>query len=290
MPDEKAEEIAAKAAEDAGKEGEKPEVETEKEAAPTDPMEVAARADGWRPKGEYKGDPGKWVDAKTWVEKGPLLKRISSQSEHIKELKSTVDAMAKHFNATVEATVKAKIAALRTEKKAAIESGDVAKVEEIDSQIDEQKAIKVDIPTGKEVAPVVKDWVKDNEWFIKDPELHDFALAFNDAYLKRHPGDIDGCLRATGEATKRAFPEKFPAAKKEADDPAPGRKPSAVEGSTTPSGGGKKFSLSRLTQEQKRAHDQYIKAGTFDKIAAAAKMTPTEYYVKQLDEIGELSR
>jgi L-fucose isomerase-like protein len=137
------------------------------------------------------------------------------------------------------------------------------------------------------LAPEIKDWVAANKWYATDMELHDFALAYNDSYLKRHPDDLAGSLEATTRAVKKAFPEKFAGdAKPTVTKPGP----SAVEGSTASSGAGKKFTVSRLSADQKLAHDQYIKAGTFDKAAAEAKMSPTEFYIKQLDEIGELSR
>jgi hypothetical protein len=251
-----------------------------------DPAETSARAQGWKPKEEFTGDPALWVDAKEFVGRAPLFDKIKTQSKDLKEIRKTVDAMAKHFTANLNAAVNAKVAALRAEKKEAIEGGDVAKVEAIDKQIDDAKAAKADIPTAPEVAPEVMDWVKANPWYTKDQEAHDFALAYNDSYLKRHPGDIEGSLKATATATKRAFPEKFEGDTK----PKAGIPAGTVEGGTTPVKGSSKFTVSRLNSDQKLAHDQYIKAGTFDAVAKAAKMTPTEYYVQQLDEIGELTK
>lgn len=284
-----ADEIAAKAATDAeeakGKavgagDGDK----GNGEVAP-DPAEAAARAQGWKPKDEFTGDPGLWVDAKEFVGRAPLFEKIKGQSKELKEIKRTVDAMAKHFTANVNHAVNAKIAELKSQRREAIEGGDVEKVEKLDKAIEDQKTVRADIPTAPEVAPAVTDWVKENPWYTKDQELHDFALAFNDTYLKRNPGDIEGSLEATAKATKKAFPEKFPDTKRPSGSPAP-----AVEGATAPASAGKKYTASRLNSDQKLAHDQYIKAGTFDAVAKAAKMTPTEYYVHQLDQIGELTK
>lgn len=282
------EEIAAAAVADAQKAPETPPEGASKGNgdATTDPVETAARAQGWKPKEEFTGDPALWVDAKEFVGRAPLFDKIKTQSKDLKEIRKTVDAMAKHFTANVNHAVNAKIAELRAAKKEAIEGGDVAKVEAIDKQIDDAKGTKADIPTAPEVAPEVMDWVKANPWYTKDQELHDFALAYNDSYLKRHQGDIEGSLKATATATKRAFPEKFPDdAKPKAGNTAP-----AVEGGTAPARATTKYTASRLTADQKLAHDQYIKAGTFDALAKEAKMTPSEFYVKQLDEIGELTR
>ena len=279
-------EIAAQAVADATKEA-PPEGDKGNGAdTTTDPVEASARTQGWKPKEEFTGDPALWVDAKEFVGRAPLFEKIKDTSKTVKKLEKTVDAMAKHFTANLNHAVNAKIAELRAAKKEAIEGGDVDKVEKLDKAIEEQKTVKADIPTAPEVAPEVMDWVKENPWYTKDQELHDFALAYNDSYLKRNPGDIEGSLKATATATKRAFPEKFSGdTKGKAGSPA-----ATVEGATAPASAGRKYTVSRLTTEQKMAHDQYIKAGTFDAVAKAAKMTPSEYYVKQMDEIGELTR
>ena len=139
--------------------------------------------------------------------------------------------------------------------------------------------------------PEAERWLADlavlsNDYFSVPVEDYDFALAYNDSYLKRHQGDIEGSLKATAIATKRAFPDKFPEdIKKPAGSPA-----GTVEGGTAPVKGSTKYTVSRLTADQKLAHDQYIKAGTFDAVAKAAKMTPTEYYVKELENINELTK
>ncbi len=297
MPAHTADEVAAKAVEETTGKDEKPVAEAkdkgngaDREETAPDQVEVDARKSGWKPKEEYTGDVP-WVDAKTWNERGPLLKRISDQSKYIKEMKRTVDAMAKHFTKSVEAGVNKTLAELRAQKKEAIESGDVAKVDSIDKQIEQTRTVRADIPTAQEVAPEVADWVKENPWYTKDQELHDFALAYNDSYLKRNPNDLEGSLEATTKAVRKAFPEKFAKADSGKDDGERKKVPAGnVEGGTSPSRGGTKYTASRLTSDQKLAHDQYIKAGTFKKAAEAAKMSETEFYMRQLEEIGELTK
>lgn len=269
--------------EKAAAEAQEPKVETQAEEVKVDPAEETARSQGWKPKEEYAGDPALWVDAKEFLGRAPLFEKIKGQTKAVKDLQRTVDAMAKNFTKIVDATANAKIAELKAAKREAIESGDAARVEVIEKAIDEQKAVKADAPTAPAVAPAVKEWVDRNGWYTTDQEMHDFALAYNDSYLKRHPEDIEGSLEATEKATKRAFPEKFPGARKGSAAP-------AVEGATAPTKAAQKYSVTRLTNDQKLAHDQYIKAGTFDELAKAAKMTPSEFYVRQMDEIGELTR
>lgn len=250
-----------------------------------DPIEASARAKGWKPQEEYKGDRP-WVDARTFLDREPLIERISGQSKTIAKLERTVEAMARNYNKNLEHAVNAKIAELQFQKKEAIKSGDVEQVEAIDKAIDQQRAAKADAPAKAAVAPEVEAWVEANPWYVKDREMHDFAYAYNEAYIKGHPGDLEGSLRETAKATRRAFPDKFSTPGNGTRPPAP----PSPDGGSPPAVPSKKYTVNRLTTDQKLAHDQYIKAKTFDKAAAAAKMTPTEYYVKSLDEIGELTR
>lgn len=66
--------------------------EVVKEEVPSEPnysdAEKVARSQGWRPKEEYKGNPNDWVDAETFVERGPVFR-------HVEKLKKTVEAESK---------------------------------------------------------------------------------------------------------------------------------------------------------------------------------------------------
>ena len=247
------------------------------DAAPAaDPTEVAARSRGWKPKDEYAGDPGQWVSAEAFVAREPLFEKIRSQSRELREVKKTVDAMARHFTKSVEHAVTAKITELEYQKEQAIKSGDVAEVKAIDKAIDQQKTARADVPTKSEVAPEVTAWVEENPWYIKDAEMHDFAYAYNESYLKRHPGDLEGSLRSTAAAARKAFPDKFPKAPVKPDPVIP-----VVEGGGAPAGGGngRKYTMNRLTSDQRRVYDQ---------IVTNAKVTTHDAFFKDLDDIGEL--
>jgi hypothetical protein len=270
-----ADEIAEEAVAEATKEEVVP--EKEPETTPTvDPAEASAKAQGWKPKDQFTGDPALWVDAKEFLGRAPLFDKIKAQSTELKGIKKTVDAMAKHFEKNLEHAVNAKISELKAAKKEAIEGGDVAKVEAIDKAIEEQKATKADIPKAPEVAPEVTEWVSANPWYTKDQELHDFALAYNDSYLKRNPGDLEGSLKATATATKKAFPEKFLVEVKVS--PAASAAPT-VEGGTAPSKEAKKYSVDRLSAEQKMVYSQIVKKHN---------VVSHDQFFKDLESIGEL--
>lgn len=262
------------------------EPDKEPESKPAeDPAEQAARAKGWKPEAEYTGDPGTWVSAKEFMAREPLYKTIKGQNKAIKELKTTVEGMAKHFERNVNSAVERRVSELKNQKREAIKEGDVEKVEAIDAQIEGENKNRVDAPKQKDIDPAIETWVEENPWYLKDRDLHDFALAYNESYLKRNPGDVEGSLAATAKATRKAFPEKFT----EKTDTKPNTPPSPVEGQASPPQRGKGYTTSRLNDEQKLVLSQYIKAGTFDRLAKEAKMSPTEYYIRNLEETGALS-
>ncbi len=73
-----------------------PEFDASKKPEPEDPALVQARAMGWAPKEDWRGDPEKWVDAKTFVERASpkqLLERIEKQERAHQETVSRLEKM-----------------------------------------------------------------------------------------------------------------------------------------------------------------------------------------------------
>lgn len=238
------------------------------------PYEDKARAKGWKPKEEFEGDTADWVSAEEFVKREPLFDRIRNQSKELKELRRTVEEMAKFHHQSVKVAVDREIRALQAQKREAIELGDVQKVEAIDDAIQKQKAELPPAPkAGSDMPEEMTTWLERNAWFKTNADMRDFAAAHNEMYLKRHPGELQKALEETEKATKKAFPEHF--APKENPNK---EKPSAVEGAAPRGNGQAKYSESRLSADQRRVFQQYKKAGVMD----------IEEYCKSLEQIGEL--
>jgi hypothetical protein len=261
--------------EDIKQEEKKEEVIEQKEPEKKEPnqYEEAARSKGWKPKEEYEGLPEAWVGAEEFIKREPLFERIKQSTKEVKELKKTVESMATYHKKAVEAAVAKTISDLKAQKKEAIQTGDVDKVEEIDKAIDEQKKIKEDAPTKQEVAPEIVEWVEKNPWFNNDKEMADFAVAYNKTQIDKGIS-LSEALSKSAEAVKRAFPDKFTKNKERQQAPPP------VESPTHEQGKGNKFTVTRLSQDQKRVYDQMV---TRHKI-----LTHDEYF-KSLELIGELA-
>lgn len=235
-------------------------------------IEAAAREKGWKPESEYDGPRGGFVGAEEFLKREPLFEKIKAQSKELKGLKKTVEAMTSQFQTQVRAQVELRLRELKAAKKEAIEAGDVAQVEQIDAEMEQQK--KAVAPAVEEVPDEVSEWMARNKWFQTDAELNAFAVAHNRTYIAKHPGDVAGSLEATEKAVRKAFPEKF-------ETPKPKAAPSPVEGALAPKGGDdKKYSTARLTPQQKLVYDQIVKRD---------KVLSHDDYFKGLEEIGELS-
>jgi exonuclease VII large subunit len=200
-----------------------------------------------------------------------LLKKVENLAKENKNLIRTQQAMASQFQKVVDSTVKQKLAELGAAKDEAIDLGDRHKVREIEQQMTEvQQQVVQQAPT---LDPAIQDFVAENsEWFNKDSEMTEFAVAYNEAYLKRNPGNLEESLAATLDKVKKAFPEKFEAPRKAAP-------PSPVEGAGRQTSGNK-YSISRLNDEQKIAYDQFVKRH---------KVLTHEQYFQGLDEAGYLA-
>jgi len=250
---------------------EEPPKETPKEPDKID-YEKIARSRGWKPRDEFSGEA--WVGAEEFVKREPLFERIKSQSSEIKEMKKVMETMVDHFKKAQDVAVQKAIADLKTQKKEAIEVGDVEKVERLDEQIEQHKQIQAYAPTKVEIRPEIKEWVGRNPWFDTKPNMQKFALSFNKAYAADNPElSLSQVLMETEKAVKSRFPEEFKEKANPSDSPPPVETPSGE--ARVPKKG---YTRDRLTPEQKRVYDQVVRHNI---------MTGEEY-IKSLEQIGEL--
>ena len=232
-------------------------------------IEELATQLGWR--ADHTGEDS--VDAATYILRSKDIQK--SMSKHNKDLKDqlsvlngSVEALKIHNEKVYQAEVKklqAEITDLKKERKAAIELADVEKVEELDNQIaDIQKDL--DKPKeDKQVDNVRNDvyaaWVKDNDWYLNDPEMATFADTVAQNYVGAPPERIYSLVR---KKVEEVFPEKFVANKNgeavKLGDTKPIGPPSPVERSTN-KGGVTNFTKADLTPEQMNVMKQFVSSG-----------------------------
>lgn len=162
----------------------------------SDEIEKEARSMGWRPESEWDGPPNKWIDAKTFVERGdqimPILrannkkmreelltkdKEFITLKESLAVARKAIDALRKSHNESTKREVELAIADLKERYRQAREVGDVDVELEIRENIDtlKEKAKKIgeeaeeEAPEGKEkqvkLDPAFVQWKEENPWF-----------------------------------------------------------------------------------------------------------------------------
>lgn len=178
-------------------------------------VEDRAMAMGWTPKGQFKGDPERWVDAETFVKRGeeflPFLKANNARLEKaLERTRADLARLAEHHSRTAEREYQRAYNDIQARLDAAAEAGDVQGVREA---TDELVQLSKDTEKGGKaeggVNPDFEAWKGDNDWYGKDKAL---SAAFDALCLEVAEEGYTKPKAGLKEATNRlreAFPEKF---------------------------------------------------------------------------------
>jgi len=187
-----------------------------------------ARAMGWRPESEWDGPPGKWIDAKTFIERGeqimPILrannkkmreelltrdKDLATLRDNLATANKAIAALRKGYTESTKREVELAIADLKEQYKDARAANDVDLELKVKDNLDKltEKARKIgeeegdETPikeTGKEkpepLSPEYIKWQSENKWFGNEVNKDDKARS--DALIK-----IAKRLRSEGDVT-----------------------------------------------------------------------------------------
>lgn len=268
-------------------------------------VEQEARTMGWVPQENFRGDPNKWVDAETFVERGhtvmPILKannkrlegelqKTSAEVQRLSQLfaasqESIQELQKVHTDATKAAVEKAK-RDLLSELKSAKENGDVELEIQLTDQLTDLKAQQQAAaaytppppapsqPQGDAMHPDFAGWMQDNPWFGVDQRRTQKAMGIAQV-LRSDPGNDN--------LTGRDFYDRI----LQEMDGAPARNTSKVEGSR-PSGrsdsgaGGRAFS--DLPADAKEACDRQARKVVGEGRAFKDMDSWRKYYTKLYNE------
>lgn len=208
-------------------------------------IEAQARRMGWRPKEEFSRPPERWVDAKTFVERGmtelPVLRdryrKLDGQLANVtKELTDTKITMAEQQRVLLELREMSKNAEDRAYIRAARELAqrerdavaaadtaayDAVQRERVDLEQTRPRStppappVRHEAPSAPQapaqVAPEVEAWVNENAWWFKaDPVLNQVAIAYDAEVKREHPewSVTEQLVEAKARVVAR-FPDKF---------------------------------------------------------------------------------
>ena len=255
--------------------------------------EYEARRKGWRPEAEYAGPEDKWVDAKTFVERGERFTKklegtIADLTRKIESFEGTKaqfrtffdEQMAKRDREHAEA-----ISNLRVQRSQAIREGDDNLAIELEDRIEatreQQKAMKASAATAAaehvpaatsptppgEDNPVLTEWVADgNSWFRQDDILTKHALSIGEA-MRKSGETLTGraFLDKVTEKVKSDFPRRFKSLESTS-----GQRQTSTEGSTQSGAGTASSGTGGKTERDLPAADlaimrQFVKDGLYTK-------------------------
>jgi len=266
-------------------------IEAEKKVAlktsTEDPIQEAARGQGWVPQKEWDGDPTQWRDAQVFLERGEYFKTMGTQRKQIDKLNAVVEKMAVIQSKTREDERQRVLKELSTEKVSAMEDGEFDRVATIDnemSKIRSEPAMTVPSVGGQTEQEYtqnkIADYIDNNSWYRTNSDMRQYADSIAVGFRQSNPqATIDDVLEYTDSETKIRYPEQF-------GGQVPSASPVASTRRTTkpgPNGTQKKKTLDDLPASSRDMYTQigqsFVDAGAVDSI---------DEYVAELEKIGEL--
>lgn len=221
--------------------------------------EAEARAHGWSPQEDFKGDKNRWVDAETFVKRAdevmPFLKKQNGALKRdLDEMKRTVKELQAFYSKAEARDQKRAMDDLQARHDEAVELGDVAASRAV---LRDMEALKADVVAVKADEPEVDpaelqrelaDWTKANDWYVIDDTKRRYAdLQADDmGPAEKWP---DG-RKAWFEEITRRVEDRF------AETP---RKPAVTNGSGNRTATKGARSYADLPAEARRMCDRFVK-------------------------------
>lgn len=192
--------------------------------------EQEAHAQGWRPQEEFSGDPEKWVDAKTFVDRGDkyvgimkdrydkLEKRLKDRDADVETIKNQYKRLEQDKAREIDGLIKQ----LESQRKTAVTNGDGEAFDRAEKELVDAKAAKQQIeqsPSGPQ-PQWAKEWMSENEWYGKDRAATVLAETFSEELRKAQPwlGEREFMDKVT-EYVQTELPHKFENPKKKQKNP-----------------------------------------------------------------------
>lgn len=247
-----------------------PPIEAEQQAEP-DPYEADARAYGWKPKEEWTGPEGGWVDAEKFVQR-TLPSYAKGLEQKLSDANERLQRMERVTNTALErqkALHQAEIERLKTQERQARDELDFDAYDSIQKRRQELEQASAPEPKQAQQPEELNAWVSANPWFNADPGLRQIAQAAA-ARAAQSGGDLKAEIAAAEAAVRAVAPDAIKTAKPE---PKPEPRPVTVETASNAARliGAKRTLASQLPAEDRANGERFVKEGLFPSIEAYAK-------------------
>ena len=235
-------------------------------------IEIQAKAMGWVPQEDFKGNPDIWKDAESFVKDGyeilPILRErtkkmaltMDATNQKLSRTESLLKTLTDHHKKTEESAYQRALKTLKAEQRAAIADNDVDKFDAIDKQLNDLE--KPVIESRPDEQPDFVIWKGENAWYSQRTDMANYADTVA-AYVERQNPTLKGkpFFDLVTNEVKIRFPDQFENQNK--------KKADFVEGG----GGdgepsekkGKKKTYGEMDQQAKEACDNLVRAGIMNK-------------------------
>jgi hypothetical protein len=187
--------------------------------------ETEARTSGWVPQDAWKGPADRWVDAKTFIQRGEeyypfvqakLKKEIGALKGEINELREGSKEFREFSEKAIERERKEKervLSELEEARATAITNGDgkeAVRLEKEIREVEREPAPKPGLPAETQA------WLAENAWYTTDPVLKGIADGLSDVVATENPG-LKGraFLDKLREKVQTEVPHKFQNSRRE---------------------------------------------------------------------------
>jgi hypothetical protein len=188
--------------------------------------EERAKAMGWLPKEEFKGDEENWRPAEEFLERGenimPILKeRLGKMEDNLKDITGRLEKktasltkFAAFHKGTYQRAYKNALKEIEQQKLAAVEAGNTEmyrdaqqREHELETERREMEKSQAD-EAGDEPIPEFVEFQKNNEWFEKDVAMTAYINAIMPGVAQTASNDTDFFAKLE-HAARLEFPHKF---------------------------------------------------------------------------------
>lgn len=181
-------------------------------------VEQRAMNEGWVPQDEWSGDPEQWRPAKEFLDRGELFKKIEEQKRELKHVRAAIEDLGRHHAQVKQIAFKEALAALKAQKKDALEAGDADAVIAIDDRIAETREAQKIAAAAPQ--PVVREepvgpppefvrWEARNAWYKTDRAMKAVADEVARELVGRGVTDPATILAEAEKEVRKEFPNKF---------------------------------------------------------------------------------
>lgn len=253
--------------------------EQEEEQAGERDWESDARAMGWSPEEEFKGDKKQWIDAKTFVERGeqmmPILKaQNKALLKRISGMEKTINQARDFFSKSEQRGYDRAMAEIKARQREAVRTGDEEAFEAAEKDLNDLQKDGNHQVSQADTAEAFISFKEENEWYDGESRAAKLATEYADAVGRKTPLDKSSMgpneyFEWIAEQVKERYSDRYPELFGLAQPKPKPRSPVEAPSNVRPRAGTK--TAADLDAVARRQGESFVKMGLFKDLNAYAK-------------------